>query len=186
MQNGPDEKVDCLSDRDPAAAQEPVVRCSFHGDPDGSIDEYHRGERPSRLSSKLPSQRTLPARSRTFFCLPRRINAFNPASTTARLVLSPETRRAFCKSSSSISMLVRIGCRVCMIGVWGTHSHSKRFLHGVTPLRPWRQARAIGSARSPASNPCGTWVKLQVPCPSGRSNTQTRSNRSSGQCCGTF
>ena len=57
-----------------------------------------------------------------FFCLLRRINAVKPASTTARLVLSPVRRRASVMSLSSISMFVRIASSRCIIFFRCTHS----------------------------------------------------------------
>ena len=60
----------------------------------------------------------------------------SPASTTARLVLNPESRRASSMSSSLISMFVRIGGWLCTDFRGGTHRDWRAVLQGHLPDVP--------------------------------------------------
>src|SRR6185295_13821414 len=80
-------------------------------DPDGGVDDDHGdycATRPSRETSRLPSQRTLPRNRRTLFCRRVWINRRSPSSTAARFVGAPLLRIARRIKRSSMSMLVLI------------------------------------------------------------------------------
>src|ERR1700722_5252656 len=99
---------DRLSPLDQLDATQRLRRVSVvqNVDPDARVDDDH--ERPRRLSSRSPSQRTRPRRSSTPMRRWRATSSRNATSTASRFVRAPISSWASWSTRSSISMFVLI------------------------------------------------------------------------------